>query len=75
MNKNKVNFFDHPTKQQLIISGVIWLLGFVYLLNKATHSFSSNPFDKKNSVPIMFLFAITIFIAKLWNNYIVKGRK
>jgi len=75
MNKKKVNFFDYPTKQQLIISGIIWLVGFIYFLNDATYSFSANPFQKKSIISVIFLFATTIFITKLYNNYKVKGRK
>ena len=75
MYKKEINFFDRPKRNQLIISFIIWILGMAYLLNWVTASFTKNPFQKKFNIPVVLIFAITIFISKQYYNYKVKGRK
>lgn len=69
MYKKENNFFDKPTKQHIIIVGIIWLLIMAFLVNNTTNSFSENPFKYKNSIPVAIMFIVTIFSMKLYHNY------
>ncbi len=75
MYKKENNFFDRPTKQQLIVAGILSFIGIVTSLYFASYSFTINPFQKKSVLAVVIFFMISIFIYKLYNNYKVKGRK
>lgn len=73
---NLAKWFLTPTKKQVIILTVIWLLSVFIIIFASTNNFSETPFQKKYYFSNILLALSFISITWVINNYLkVKSKQ
>ncbi len=69
----KSPWFKHPTKQQMLLSTVAWLMGSVLLVLSMTNFFTESLFRPKYAILIVLLIGATLTEIGVVSNYYKNG--
>jgi hypothetical protein len=69
METTKRNYINNPSKKNMILFTLLWLLGIILLTLSTTDLFSESFFQKKYLMIYFLMIGSTLKIVKLYINY------
>jgi hypothetical protein len=75
MQKNRPHWMINPSKKQVVLIALVWLLGIILTTISITNIFTENPFQSKNFLLIILQLGATLTCFGTLRNYFRESKK